>query len=953
MQDASVFELIYDILSGRQRSDEVEPLDVAVDERGLHIVRGHRRGLALGMLQGIWRDRTVLAPCCLYDAKDPKVASQFADMDTQVDGLAVQLHGKRAEAEAWHRGKPLFRGPQEWCDQRADVPVEVSTTARFNKSDSDGSEAMEISAVSCQSDALKLKRRSDENGRLQETSRAEIGFDRRIANFGSDQGSGFLQRLEKQQLDYQDPPDTLPETQDPAVCCLWLVGKCSEKGRHSLGKRLYLHEDVPGLQCGFGSICKYKHYETRMGCVPSDAMQDLSKTSPRELKAGMVVCVTKRNGSVVVGKVIEIFQRAKLQNAQVRVHYSDTDQAGQMKKDRFPLNRMQVPDFSQIKPGMQATTVEAMTGKNFDCHVLQVSEDADRIEAPVYVRYTGFATCHDEWVGADRFRSKLLSFHDAVLPAKGKVGTHSESQEERQLGPSAALRYGSAQQDPPAIASTSEPLSSRDCEGRTSPPGELKEGMVVCVTKRNGSVVVGKVIEIFQRAKLQNAQVRVHYSDTDQAGQMKKDRFPLNRTQVPDFSQIKPGMQATTVEAMTGKNFDCHVLQVSEDADRIEAPVYVRYTGFATCHDEWVGADRFRSKLLSFHDAVLPAKGKVGTHSESQEERQLGPSAASRYGSAQQDPPAIASTSEPLSSRDCEGRTSPPGELKEGMVVCVTKRNGSSGSKTCAVVVEISEHPKNGIAAVRVKYSAADSARELHEEWLSLHKLQVPDFSSIKKGMQASGRKNLDCQVLQVSKDKLRAHAPVHVRYTGSASHSCPDEWLGADRFRSKLLMFHDAVLPAKSMMGAHFKSLEECQQVSCRTSRFPTHAQICPMISGAAQSSTELRRPSVTQDVVSRAVIEELPDASPTNALPWHEPGFETDAFDHALQATEEALERQGRQRKAEQWQPRLEATLASADTTEALRDVLEKHGWSGRGDKSRIAEFLLILNIFISVNP
>lgn len=74
------------MLSGRQPPEDVEPLIVAVDARVprasrnppdapvLWIVRGHRRGLALSALQGIWRHQTVWAPCLLYDAMAPEVA---------------------------------------------------------------------------------------------------------------------------------------------------------------------------------------------------------------------------------------------------------------------------------------------------------------------------------------------------------------------------------------------------------------------------------------------------------------------------------------------------------------------------------------------------------------------------------------------------------------------------------------------------------------------------------------------------------------------------------------------------------------------------------------------------------------------------------------------------------------------------------------------------------------
>lgn len=69
------------------------------------------------------------------------------------------------------------------------------------------------------------------------------------------------------------------------------------------------------------------------------------------------------------------------------------------------------------------------------------------------------------------------------------------------------------------------------------------------------------------------------------------------------------------------------------------------------------------------------------------------------------------------------------------------------------------------------------------------------------------------------------------------------------------------------------------------------------------------------------------------TNALPWHELDSEAEAFDQALQATQEALgqAKAAKAAKAAPWQPRLEEMLAAVET-EALRGVLEKHGWSGQ---------------------
>ena len=97
-----------------------------------------------------------------------------------------------------------------------------------------------------------------------------------------------------------------------------------------------------------------------------------------------------------------------------------------------------------------------------------------------------------------------------------------------------------------------------------------------------------------------------------------------------------------------------------------------------------------------------------------------------------------------------------------------------------------------------------------------------------------------------------------------------------------------------------------------------------------ANESSAE-ELPSVRQEIISVPQLRDASDAmcTGTNALPWHELDSEAEAFDQALQATQEALG-QAKAAKAAQWQPRLEEMLAAVET-EALRGVLEKHGWSG----------------------
>ena len=403
-----MLELYYDLLRERQRPEDVEPLQVVVDKRGLHIVRGHRRSAALCMLQGMWRYRTVLAPCLLYKADDPVVARQFLDMDTEVDGLGLHLHGRRSEA--WHRGKPLFRTSEEWCDSVAAVPVEEPRNSpevrpevrptRFNKSDmqnSRRSEALRTSAA-CPSDPMtseQLPKQIGTGARQLAASDRGGAFDSKFAFYERNQ-------LQRKLTDPQVDLPAVAESQDlsvgvssesRAVCCMWLAGKCWHKGDHFLGKRLFLHEDVPGLQCGFGSSCKHKHYA--------------------QLKEGMVICVKVEGSRLMPGKILQL---SRLEG--VRVKVSNLGKRDEV--DWLPLHRLLIPDFSQIEKGMRVTVVEeADSSKQFLCTVLEVSCDKDRALAPVCVRYNGHGPESDEWVGVDRLRSKSLKLHEPVLPTRG------------------------------------------------------------------------------------------------------------------------------------------------------------------------------------------------------------------------------------------------------------------------------------------------------------------------------------------------------------------------------------------------------------------------------------------------------------------------------------------------------------------------------------------------------
>ena len=228
------------MLRERQRPEEIEPLQVVADERGLHIVRGHRRGLALGMLQGIWRHRTVWAPCRLYRAEDPVVARQFADMDTELDGLGVHLHGKHSEA--WHMGKPLFRTSQEWCDSVADVPAqEVSKSSEvrpthFNKNESRRTSVAGPSAPLTSGqcpDRVDTTKNLAANGSQREAVQAiseDPPSDGTEPKFARHERNQFQQDLRDTELDVPilagSQNLSIGDIGDSrAVCCYWLAGK--------------------------------------------------------------------------------------------------------------------------------------------------------------------------------------------------------------------------------------------------------------------------------------------------------------------------------------------------------------------------------------------------------------------------------------------------------------------------------------------------------------------------------------------------------------------------------------------------------------------------------------------------------------------------------------------------------------------------------------------------------
>eukprot|EP00429_Kryptoperidinium_foliaceum_P083123 CAMPEP_0176210684 /NCGR_PEP_ID=MMETSP0121_2-20121125/14269_1 /TAXON_ID=160619 /ORGANISM="Kryptoperidinium foliaceum, Strain CCMP 1326" /LENGTH=369 /DNA_ID=CAMNT_0017549721 /DNA_START=61 /DNA_END=1166 /DNA_ORIENTATION=- len=84
-----------------------------------------------------------------------------------------------------------------------------------------------------------------------------------------------------------------------------------------------------------------------------------------------------------------------------------------------------VADYSRLEAGMKLQV--SADGLYYAAEVVSVSESKKRAKAPVKVRYLGYAGDYDEWVGADRIRSKALR-PDGEPAGKAKSGTERRSE---------------------------------------------------------------------------------------------------------------------------------------------------------------------------------------------------------------------------------------------------------------------------------------------------------------------------------------------------------------------------------------------------------------------------------------------------------------------------------------------------------------------------------------------
>ncbi|OLQ15466.1 Regulator of nonsense transcripts 1-like [Symbiodinium microadriaticum] len=901
-KDHSMLELFFDLVSGRKSSKDIQPLDVVVAAGKLEVVSGSRRLTILNWLQAQWKHIAVHAPCYLFAPGDPKVASRYRAKDTSTGGTGILLHPGKKEAKHLHRA--LFRCPEEWVDKEPEAhdrtlqqPIAVNGLEE------------QLSATHMGVQPSSAKEPKTEQSDLQMPAVTIVpGPDKEHAR--------------SEHLVVPPPPPPPKESQEKAiqivepptfVCCLWLGRRCPEADSHMTAGKRYLHEDVPGMMCGFEFRCRDRHYE-RPGMSDSGSclgQSDAEQAVEMEQEEEVVCCHWLQN---------KCWLKAHHRKGKTLFLHQDVPGLPCTFGDKCRLMHRTVrpvaPSATTSSDSVQDAEAEALPENTFVCCF--------------WLEGKCFHSSH-HWLGKKFFLHKDVSglpcgFGDqcaymhyetrAALSGDARADVTAAEDEEGSSDPYSADafvcclwlegkcrqktdhmqgKYKFLHRDVPGLPcgfqdtckyKHYETRMALDVSMDTYEGAELAVGMLVFIRGR-GSVLYGEVLEISASACAAEAPVKVRCEHDQILWCAVRD------LQVPDYKLIQKGMSLDVSFGSLGfPGFKCTVLAVSSEARRVKAPVHVRYNGHSSEHDEWVGADRLRSKALKFMSAEMPKSGS--THQAFPPglgEVATSPSAASGK-------PSMPLSATTKSESHSETPAEVPGKalLHLGMIVHDT------GSGVSGEILEISLPTEQ----VKVRQGTKTS-------WILLKRLRVPDYSCIRVGMhvQVLHSKPYLCTVLEVSQPSDRSIAPVHVRYNGYGSED--DEWVGADRLRSKAFKLLCCKLPS-AIPGEPCAAPEALRD---RPNRWQTAAS---RLEKAAQESRLPR------------TVEAQTSGERHEALPWHEREADDDNpslfLDLALEATSEAVRRKASQ---SQWQESLESKLQAAAASPLVMELLNHYGWRG----------------------
>jgi hypothetical protein len=393
-------------------------------------------------------------------------------------------------------------------------------------------------------------------------------------------------------------------------------------------------------------------------------------------------------------------------------------------------------------------------GKYYAADVITVSTAKAKAKAPVKVAFVGYDGM-DEWLGADRLRSKALTVKAAAKP------------------------------EPKKAAAKAAP-SAVDYSG-------LAKGMKV-QAEFQGTFCAAEVVTVSTAKAKAKAPVKVSFIGYDAsfdewlgADRLKSkaiEKAPAQAKAAPKEAAAKAGAKAVDYSGLTkgmriqaeyeGTFYAADVVTVSTAKAKAKAPVKVSFIGHNV--EEWLGADRIKSKNLMVKAEAKKAPEKPASKAKAALEK--------------------------ASPFDYSG-------LAKGLRV----QAESGGTYYAAEVLTVAKAKAN---PVKVKFIGYDGL----DEWINGDRIRskmltkaaepakpkgaakkaaatkkaegtskVYDYSGLEKGMRVqaeTGGTFYAAEVLTVSTAKAKAKAPVKVHFVGYTADS--DVWVGGDKLRSKAL---------------------------------------------------------------------------------------------------------------------------------------------------------------------
>mmetsp|Transcript_11086 Transcript_11086/g.29363 ORF Transcript_11086/g.29363 Transcript_11086/m.29363 type:complete len:755 (+) Transcript_11086:100-2364(+) len=164
-----------------------------------------------------------------------------------------------------------------------------------------------------------------------------------------------------------------------------------------------------------------------------------------KLEVGQKLHAKYSDGEFYPAEVVAVSESKKRAKAPVKVHYVGYDETenawmaiADLKSKKLPKvadpkakakARAKVEyDYSGLAKGVKLQARSATDETWYAAEVVVVSKKNNRTGAPVKVNFTGWASSCDEWVGADRLRSKLLKPKETGKKADRPKLTTKEAQ---------------------------------------------------------------------------------------------------------------------------------------------------------------------------------------------------------------------------------------------------------------------------------------------------------------------------------------------------------------------------------------------------------------------------------------------------------------------------------------------------------------------------------------------